>query len=148
MTTWTAAYLRYGTSGEAEFATLDGAVGFACDGEEHWLYAIDKITGPGGAVLTGEVLHQAKMRFMMPDRYGSLSDMRLAPASPQAGITQPSGLLVCPVEWRPVRGPSSIGASGCRWCVEVVGMERKTRSKSVGRIHACTRKREGYERSC
>jgi hypothetical protein len=64
-----------------ECESLASAVGFACDGEEDWRWAVQRIDGPCGAVLEGEVLQRAKMRFMMPERYGELADMPLPGAS-------------------------------------------------------------------
>ncbi|MEV0616165.1 hypothetical protein AB0I81_22820 [Nonomuraea sp. NPDC050404] len=77
MDEWTVTYLRYGSEGTAEFGSLRSAVGFACGGEEDWKYSATKITGPGGVVLDGDALDQAKRRFELPEVHGDLDDMPL-----------------------------------------------------------------------
>ncbi|MDX3110142.1 hypothetical protein [Nonomuraea angiospora] len=74
---WTVTYFYYGTKRTAEFDSLSGAVGYACRGDEKWQFTTQQIIGPGGVVLTGDALEEAKRRFELPERYGDLDDMPL-----------------------------------------------------------------------
>lgn len=75
---WAVTYFHYGTKRTAEFDSLQAAVGYACRGDETWQFAVQQIVGPGGVLLAGDALQEAKRRFELPEQYGDLDDMPLS----------------------------------------------------------------------